>query len=96
MPALIATRRFIYGTRRLSADDSFEANNTDARILVAIGKAKYATRAIITPPHNPAQDAAVEAPQNPQDANEPVESTQAMQTAEKPRRGRPRKSKVND
>lgn len=96
MPALIATRRFIYGTRRLSADDSFEANNTDARILVAIGKARYATRAIITPPHNPARDEVVETPQNPQEAPKPVESTQATQPTEKPRRGRPPKSKVKD
>ena len=95
MPALIATRRFVYGTRRLSADDSFDATNTDARILVGLGKARYATRAIVTPPHNPAKD---DAPPN--DSQEPpkaVESTQSEQPAEAPkRRGRPPKSKVTD
>lgn len=40
MPKLFATKSFSYATRRLLPGDSFEANNRDARILVAIGKAK--------------------------------------------------------
>lgn len=95
MPALIATRRFVYGTRRLSADDSFNATNTDARILVGLGKAKYATRAIITPPHNPASDETPANPENTQETPKAVESTQP-DPKPAPRRGRPPKSKVVD
>jgi hypothetical protein len=37
---LIATKPFSYATRRLQANDEFEATNAHARLLVAIGKAK--------------------------------------------------------
>jgi len=40
---LIATKSLRYGTRRLMADDGFQARPRDARLLVAIGKARYAT-----------------------------------------------------
>ncbi|KAK0332942.1 hypothetical protein LTR94_022933 [Friedmanniomyces endolithicus] len=40
---LIATKTLRYGTRRLMADDGFQARPRDARLLVAIGKARYAT-----------------------------------------------------
>lgn len=96
MPALIATRRFVYGTRRLSAEDSFEATRTDATILVGLGKARYATRAIVTPEHKPAKDDAPVKAEKPQETQKPVESTQATEPADKPRRGRPPKSKVID
>lgn len=38
---LIATRAMTYSTRRLVADDLFQASRRDARLLVAIGKAKF-------------------------------------------------------
>lgn len=43
MVDLIATKSMTYATRRLKADDGFGAKPRDARILVAIGKARYAT-----------------------------------------------------
>lgn len=46
--SLIATRDLRYGTRRLTADDGFVAGKRDARLLVAIGKARYATE-VATP-----------------------------------------------
>ncbi len=40
MPELIASKSLIYGTRRLKAGDIFTARTkTDARALIAIGKA---------------------------------------------------------
>lgn len=39
---LIATKAMTYSTRRLQADDLFPAKRRDARLLVAIGKARYA------------------------------------------------------
>lgn len=39
---LIATKAMSYSTRRLVADDLFQAFRRDARLLVAIGKAKFA------------------------------------------------------
>ena len=39
---LIATKSLVYAIKRYEVGDSFEANNRDARILVAIGKAKLA------------------------------------------------------
>ena len=40
---LTATKGLRYGTRRLMADDEFTARKRDARLLVAIGKARYRT-----------------------------------------------------
>lgn len=37
---LIATRSMTYNTRRLVAEDPFQARPRDARILIAIGKAR--------------------------------------------------------
>lgn len=37
---LIATRSMTYNTRRLMADDLFDARPRDARLLIAIGKAR--------------------------------------------------------
>lgn len=42
MRNLIATKSLSYATRRLQAGDTFAANNRDARILIAIGKARAA------------------------------------------------------
>jgi hypothetical protein len=42
MPKLVATKGLRYATRRMRAGDEFEANNRDARLLVAIGKARHA------------------------------------------------------
>lgn len=39
-----ATAAMTYGTRRLKAGDEFVTTPRDARILAAIGKAKYVTR----------------------------------------------------
>lgn len=50
---LVATKGLRYGTRRLLAEDDFTASRRDARLLVAIGKARYATsdaRAAEVPP----------------------------------------------
>jgi hypothetical protein len=48
MVDMIATKRLRYGTRRLSAGDPFEArHDRDARLLVGIGKARYATRMMV-------------------------------------------------
>jgi hypothetical protein len=49
MPKLIATKGFRYATRRMVAGDEFAANNRDARLLVAIGKARHA-RVLDAPP----------------------------------------------
>ncbi|WP_242137372.1 MULTISPECIES: hypothetical protein [unclassified Sphingomonas] len=43
MPDLIATRSLRYATRALTAGDPFQASNKDARILVAIKKARPAS-----------------------------------------------------
>lgn len=40
---LIAMKGLRYGTRRMVADTAFTASKRDARLLVAIGKARYAT-----------------------------------------------------
>lgn len=42
MPKLVATKGLRYATRRMMAGDEFVANNRDARLLVAIGKARHA------------------------------------------------------
>lgn len=42
MPDLIATRNLRYATRALTAGEPFQASNQDARILVAIKKARPA------------------------------------------------------
>lgn len=47
MVDLIATKSMTYATRRLKADDAFGAKPRDARVLVAIGKARYATTAAV-------------------------------------------------
>ncbi|MFC5607757.1 hypothetical protein [Variovorax soli] len=61
MPELIATRRFTYGTRRLQADDPFPATKQDARVLTALGKARYATAAVTAPVQK--QEPVVETPE---------------------------------
>lgn len=43
MPDLIAARDMRYATRALAAGDPFQANNRDARLLVALKRAKLAT-----------------------------------------------------
>ena len=43
MVDLIASKSMTYATRRLKAEDAFGAKPRDARILVAIGKARYGT-----------------------------------------------------
>lgn len=44
MTKMIATKGFTYGTRRLAADEPFAARSRqDARVLFAIGRARYET-----------------------------------------------------
>jgi hypothetical protein len=48
MVDMIATKKLKYGTRRLTAGDPFEArHDRDARLLIGIGKARYATRDMV-------------------------------------------------
>src|SRR3546814_15554645 len=48
MVDMIATKKLKYGTRRLTAGDPFEArHDRDARLLIGIGKARYATRTMV-------------------------------------------------
>lgn len=48
MVDMIATKGLRYGTRRLMAGDPFEArHDRDARLLIGIGKARYATRVTV-------------------------------------------------
>lgn len=56
---LIASKAMTYATRRLVADDVFQASRRDARLLVAIGKAKFVDPAEEAPvkPKQPAPKA---------------------------------------
>jgi hypothetical protein len=48
MPDMIATKRLKYGTRRLLPGDPFSArHDRDAKLLIGIGKARYATREMV-------------------------------------------------
>lgn len=46
MPDLIATRDMRYATRALRAGDPFQASNQDARVLIAIKKARPADASV--------------------------------------------------
>jgi hypothetical protein len=65
MARLIATKPMTYATRRLQAGDAFDAPARDARVLLAIRKAKAAGEAAPSPeapePPAPAEDADLEA-----------------------------------
>jgi hypothetical protein len=61
-----ATKDFRYGTRRLKAGDEFDARESDARLLVAIGKAQYRTRTM-TPDRAYATKQIVTQPVKPED-----------------------------
>lgn len=37
---MIATKDLTYATRRLKADDAFDASRSDARVLTALGRAR--------------------------------------------------------
>jgi hypothetical protein len=73
MPQLIATRRLTYGTRRLQADDQFTASKQDAKVLIALQRARPAPAA---EPVQPVPPAPVEASGS-EDAPLPVEAGQA-------------------
>jgi len=48
MVDMIATKRLKYGNRRLLPGDPFSArHDRDARLLIGIGKARYATRMMV-------------------------------------------------
>jgi hypothetical protein len=51
MRKLIATKTHTYGTRRLKAGDEFVAPGSEARLWVALGKARYAASSL--PPDKP-------------------------------------------
>lgn len=57
MPDLIATRDMRYATRALRAGEPFQANNQDARILIAIKKARPAEDVAPATPAPPAAPA---------------------------------------
>ncbi|RZL98879.1 MAG: hypothetical protein EOP68_24845, partial [Sphingomonas sp.] len=65
MPDLIATRGMTYATRALQAGDPFQASNQDARILIAIKKARPAAEADVAAPAAPATPATPAAPEHP-------------------------------
>ncbi len=46
MKSLVATGPFKYGTRMLTAGDLFSCGRRNARVLVAIGKAKEAPKVV--------------------------------------------------
>lgn len=56
MVDLIATKSMGYATRRLKPEDPFQASGRDARLLVAIGKARYATTDAVAVGSKPAPD----------------------------------------
>ncbi|RZM13203.1 MAG: hypothetical protein EOP67_65200, partial [Sphingomonas sp.] len=56
MPDLIATRDMRYATRALQAGDPFQASSQDARILIAIKKARPADEQANTTPTEPTID----------------------------------------
>lgn len=74
MPDMIAAKGFTYGTRRLKADEPFTARSKDdARLLQALGRARYATaegRADDAEPPKPA--AAPKPPSAPRTHRKPV------------------------
>ncbi len=55
MADMIANKSMRYGTRRLLPDDGFTASSRDARVLHAIGKARYATRDMVAVDERPAR-----------------------------------------
>jgi hypothetical protein len=68
---LIAIVPHGYGTRRLKAGDEFEAPQGEARLWVAIGKARYAAETS-RPPKDPPQPAPVRASPEPAAVPEPA------------------------
>lgn len=61
MPRLKATKSMRYASRRLEPGDEFDANNRDARVLKAIGKAEDAPEPR-RGPGRPRREPVVEAP----------------------------------
>lgn len=78
--SLIAERSLKYGGRRLEPGDGFEAKRGDAKVLVGIGKARYAPperKPEVLPVREPEQPAPAKAPP------EPMPSRPAPGTGEK-------------
>lgn len=46
---MIATKDMTYATRRLKADEGFEASRSDARLLSALGRARPAEGHVVEP-----------------------------------------------
>lgn len=67
MPNLIATKPLTYATRRLLPGDEFVARNRDARVLVAIRKAKPGEGVVVEPKKKSAPKAKPKAKRNPLD-----------------------------
>ncbi|MGV1682920.1 hypothetical protein [Sphingopyxis sp. NJF-3] len=80
MVDMIATKKLKYGTRRLLPGDPFSArHDRDAKLLIGIGKARYATRDMVAE-DEPVIAAPVELPNAP--APEPVEPAPIPEAAE--------------
>lgn len=79
MVDMIATKGLKYGTRRLIAGDAFEARHErDARLLIGIGKARYATRdAVAFNAPKPAPVAPVAVPATAVASDDPVDTATA-------------------
>lgn len=77
MPQLIAIKGFTYGGKALVAGGEFAASRQDARALVAVRHARYATTA-------------TEAPETKAQQPAPVQETEQQPAT--PKRGRPRKA----
>jgi hypothetical protein len=67
MPKLTATKSFGYATRRLRAGDEFVTSNRDARLLIAIGKAKPGEGVVVAPPKKAPRKAAPKKKHDPLD-----------------------------
>lgn len=53
---MIATKDLTYATRRLKADDAFEASRSDARVLTALGRARLVEGEVKKPAPAPADE----------------------------------------
>lgn len=53
---MIATKDLTYATRRLKADDAFEASRSDARVLTALGRGRLVEGEVKKPASAPADE----------------------------------------
>lgn len=88
---MIANRRFTYGTRRLVADDTFDATAQDARVLVALGHARIVGDAApaapakrVKPASQPAQQPVQEPENEDDDETEDDKSDETLEEDDEP------------